>query len=231
VKYLDVDQVGAILGSPTRAASYWPQLIAALGNLGVDTPTARIVLGANVMAESRMAPIEEVPSGVSGPNFQNYEPGTQTGRVLGNTHPGDGALFRGRGFLQITGRDNYQRIGNQIGIDLVDQPTLLVTSPAVSAAAAVQYLLNRSAFSKGDTGDWQAVRRAVQSGNDPAGMARFLQYVQAMLAATAEQAGEIMSRPPNPGLLGNQDGTINVKLVAALVGLLLGLLGIRWGQR
>ena len=43
--------------------------------------------------------------------FRKYEPNTQIGQNLGNTQPGDGYLFRGRGYVQLTGRINYRKFG------------------------------------------------------------------------------------------------------------------------
>lgn len=45
-------------------------------------------------------------------------------RDLGNTQRGDGKRFKGRGYVQITGRRNYTDWGNRLGINLVGQPIL-----------------------------------------------------------------------------------------------------------
>jgi len=58
--------------------------------------------------------------------FNKYETGTPIGARLGNTQAGDGYRFRGRGFVQITGRNNYKKLGQalNLGNRLVDQPEL-----------------------------------------------------------------------------------------------------------
>ena len=68
--------------------------------------------------------------------------GGEWGKRLGNTEPGDGWRFRGRGFIQITGRSNYEHFGQVLGIDLAGNPDLAAT-PEVGAAIAVQYWRER----------------------------------------------------------------------------------------
>jgi putative chitinase len=49
--------------------------------------------------------------------FHKYEADTPLGHRLGNTQDGDGFRFRGRGYVQITGRANYDNLGRQIGLN------------------------------------------------------------------------------------------------------------------
>ncbi len=64
-------------------------------------------------------------------------------RDLGNTQPGDGVRYKGRGLFQLTGRANYAAYGPKIGIpDLVDQPER-AADPAVSLLIACEYWKER----------------------------------------------------------------------------------------
>ena len=56
--------------------------------------------------------------------FAKYEAGTPIGRRLGNILPGEGYLYRGRGYVQLTGRDNYIRAGAELGVLLAQSPDI-----------------------------------------------------------------------------------------------------------
>jgi putative chitinase len=50
------------------------------------------------------------------------------GGRMGNVNEGDGWKYRGRGIMQITGKESYQEMGNRLGIDLVGHPELAISA-------------------------------------------------------------------------------------------------------
>ena len=107
--------------------------------------------------------------------FAKYNAGTALGARLGNTQPGDGLRFKGRGYVQITGRANYLRLGQALGIGkaFVDQPTA-VLEPAnayriMSAGMRLGLFTGKKlATYINDTGcDYVAARRII-NGQDKA---------------------------------------------------------------
>jgi len=75
---------------------------------------------------------------------KKYEQNPRKARILGNKVKGDGERFKGRGFIQLTGRDNYTRAGAALGLPLAQQPDL-AARPDVAAKVAVWYWQNRVA--------------------------------------------------------------------------------------
>jgi putative chitinase len=67
--------------------------------------------------------------------FAKYETGTKVGTILGNTQPGDGLKFKGRGLIQLTGRWNYIAAGKSMGVDLATFPELLSQPQCASLSA------------------------------------------------------------------------------------------------
>jgi hypothetical protein len=82
---------------------------------------------------------------------------------LGNTEPGDGALYHGRGYVQITGRANYKDYGGKVDAPLEDNPDLAL-DPDVAAKVLVQYFWDREIDKAAKDGDWQSVRTLVNGG-------------------------------------------------------------------
>jgi putative chitinase len=69
--------------------------------------------------------------------FDKYEPGTKIGKSLGNTNIGDGYRFRGRGYVQITGRFNYRNAGLKMDVDLLSSPDKAL-DPVIAGMALVR---------------------------------------------------------------------------------------------
>lgn len=89
---------------------------------------------------------------------------------FGNVEPDDGWNFRGRGFFQVFGRYNYQKLSGLLGIDLVAEPDL-VSDPEVSLAAALIMWSELGLNAYADAGEFQKVSRAINQGNPNASSA------------------------------------------------------------
>jgi putative chitinase len=84
---------------------------------------------------------------------------------MGNNQPGDGWKFRGRGFIQLTGRDNYTAIGAASGLDLVNDPDIIRNDLKASIQAAAAFWRLNKLNEHADRNDAPAVSRAVNYGN------------------------------------------------------------------
>ena len=89
-----------------------------------------------------------------------YGANTAKGRGLGNTEPGDGAKYIGRGYIQLTGRSNYAKYGQLAGHDLINNPQLLM-DPTIAAEVSVKYMLDRVKTAQTDPGYFEAACKAV----------------------------------------------------------------------
>jgi putative chitinase len=91
--------------------------------------------------------------------FNKYE-----GRKdLGNTEVGDGFRFRGRGYIQVTGRYNYLQLSKDTGIDFVNNPDLLATE-VNAVVSACWFWSKRKLNALADKDDLIGITRRVNGG-------------------------------------------------------------------
>jgi predicted chitinase len=113
--------------------------------------------------------------------FDHYEPERPVGKALGNKEPGDGAKFKGRGFVQITGRNNYARIDDSLGLGsrLIESPDDM-NDPDVAARALCSFIATRRAQLSNalQAGDLTAALRTINGGTS--GLAMFTQAYAAL---------------------------------------------------
>lgn len=82
---------------------------------------------------------------------------------LGNTQPGDGVRYKGRGFIQLTGRANFRSAGSDLGLDLENNPDL-AEQPDIAARLAVWFWNKKNLNAKADAGDFVGITRAINGG-------------------------------------------------------------------
>ena len=82
---------------------------------------------------------------------------------LGNTEPGDGSKYRGRGLIQITGRANYKACGDALGLDLINQPELL-EKPQHACMSAAWFWATKGLSTLADEGKFETITRRINGG-------------------------------------------------------------------
>lgn len=150
--------VRAVGCSPAVAEVFAPHLDETCRLYGIDTPVRLAAFLAQVGHESgSLVYVREVWGPT--PAQERYE-----GRAdLGNTEPGDGSLFRGRGLIQITGRGNYRAVRDRMrarfGWDLIpdfEASPKTLEQPRWAALSAGDYWASRALNVHADAGTHEA---------------------------------------------------------------------------
>lgn len=119
--------------TPSDSTTSESIIMNAMDIAGVTDPRQRAYILATAQFESNYyRTLSEYADGSA------YEGNTE----LGNINAGDGQRFKGRGYVQLTGRDNYQRVSDKLGIDLVANPHLLESDPRLAAYVLVDGMVN-----------------------------------------------------------------------------------------
>ena len=138
-------------------ARYAGPLNAAMARYGIDNRLRQAHFLAQLGHESgSLRHSEELASG------EAYEGRTD----LGNTQPGDGRRFKGRGLIQLTGRANYTAYGAARGDDFTsgDNPSRLAEDPEIAADVAGWFWHDKALDVLADADDLQAVTRRINGG-------------------------------------------------------------------
>jgi putative chitinase len=98
-------------------------------------------------------------------DFRKYDPkfAPKKAKILGNTKIGDGARYKGRGYIQLTGRYNYTKASKALGIDLVNKPEL-AQHPDTAAEIALLFWKNRVRPNVDDFQNTTQVTKKINSG-------------------------------------------------------------------
>jgi hypothetical protein len=172
--WLSVRQIASAVGSRARVvARHWPALEDALRASHSTGMASQIAVLATVATEvgNALRPINEYGSA-------SYFTHMYEGRAdLGNTRPGDGARYHGRGYIQLTGRANYRSYGRLLHMPLEDRPRLAL-HPKVAAKILTEYFKQRHIYYAARHGNWAHVRYAVNGGLN--GWSRFRWLVSSL---------------------------------------------------
>jgi putative chitinase len=103
---------------------------------------------------------------------------------LGNTSKGDGKRYKGRGWIQLTGRANYEKASRDLVVDLVDHPELACT-PEMCGRIVTWYWNVNGMNALADSGNQRRVTRVVNGASTdgpPSYYLRRLEYYERALA-------------------------------------------------
>lgn len=84
---------------------------------------------------------------------------------LGNTQPGDGVRYKGRGPIQITGRSNYRTYGKRIGINIEKYPEL-ASNPCIGMRLALEYWKAKGLNALADADDILGITKKINGGTN-----------------------------------------------------------------
>jgi putative chitinase len=161
---LRLDQLQSICrhAPAARLSLVLPHLNKALLEGEVSTPARLAMFLAQIALESGEFRYSEELWGPSDAQCR-YEPPSQLATRLGNTQPGDGKRFKGRGYIQLTGRSNYAKAALALGIDLVAHPDLAAW-PEMAARIAAWYWRTHNCNGPADRGDVEGTTKLINGG-------------------------------------------------------------------
>ncbi len=172
--FFSAERVAKAVGAPlVNVERSWPVVVVALAKEGLTSPLTEVAAAATIAVEvPSFLPIKEY--GGTAYYTRKYE----HRKDLGNTEPGDGAKFCGRGFIQLTGRANYAHYGERCGLRLLEEPELAL-GPDAAARILAAYFKDIRVDAAAEAQDWQRVRHLINGGMN--GWDRFIKFVNILM--------------------------------------------------
>jgi len=143
-----------------RAIEWRPHIEAAMTEFEINTPARQAAFLAQIGHESGGL---HWATEIWGPTSAQLR--YEGRKDLGNTEPGDGYKFKGRGLIQTTGRANYTATGEALGVYLLSDPTLLAL-PELAARSAGWYWQSRGLNELADVGDFRRITLRINGGTN-----------------------------------------------------------------
>jgi putative chitinase len=159
---LTAEQLGDVMpfAGGGRVARFLEPLNVAMTDADITTPLRLAMFLAQIAHESgELRYTEEIASG----SAYEYR------RDLGNTHPGDGRKYKGRGLIQVTGRANYAACSRWMSGNenlFLDHPEMLADDPLFAAKSVAWFWITRALNPLSDRADVALVSRRINGGSN-----------------------------------------------------------------
>lgn len=166
--------------SATKRSVYLPFIQQAMDEFEINNYLRQCAFLAQLAHESaELRYMEEIASGAAYEGRKN----------LGNTQAGDGKRFKGRGPIQLTGRTNYKKYGDLLGLDLIESPEQAATPEVGFRIAGLYWKLN-SLNELADKKQFKAITKRINGGYN--GLAdRQAYYERALYALKSNGTTEV----------------------------------------
>lgn len=139
-----------------RATEHAPYLRAAMDEFDINTPQRQAAFLAQILHESGMLRYSVELWGPTGAQ-RSY------GNRMGNANDEEGYKYRGRGWIQVTGHDNYAAASNALGVNLLSYPELLGEAE-LAARSAGWFWKSHGLNELADGGDQERICKRVNGG-------------------------------------------------------------------
>jgi predicted chitinase len=144
----------------SKLSAYHPFLTAAMAKYEINTPLRAAAFLAQLAHESgEFRWMEEIWGSTAA------QRGYEGRKDLGNTQPGDGRRFKGRGPIQLTGRANYKKYGDLLGVDFVGNPEL-AAKPEYAFQTAALYWQSHGCNELADIENFVTITKKINGGTN-----------------------------------------------------------------